>query len=258
MNTKLVTVFAVPALLFAAPVASAGGDLGCDPVTLAWSKPSYHLGESIELKITGTPGTFGKLFLNTDPGPIMLPGIGVLGVGVGPGLIMVPIRPINASGMKFYNCLLLCEDQYPASTFYTQAITISPNSGDMCLSNVDTLVITDDACAVEGCTPGIYKNKLELWADTGYAPTDDFDSVFGVDLFDPDITLLDALGMVGPGAEIFSAHAVAALLNATHPDVEYSLTEQLVITKVQNAVLSGDLEPTKDKLDQMNNAGCPL
>ncbi|MFT5283953.1 MAG: hypothetical protein ACI8TQ_000104 [Planctomycetota bacterium] len=109
-----------------------------------------------------------------------------------------------------------------------------------------------------GGTPGLWKNKTVKWIPTGYDPADDFDSVFGVDLFTPDITLLDAVEQVGQGKLIFSAHATAALLNANHPDIDYPLTEAQLIQMVQDAVLSNGLEPLKNKFDMFNNSGCPL
>ena len=50
-------------------------------------------------------------------------------------------------------------------------------------------------------------------------------------------------------------HAVAAILNAAHPDVEYSMTVAEIIAAVQAAYESGDFEPLKDQLDEYNNMG---
>lgn len=112
----------------------------------------------------------------------------------------------------------------------------------------------------QGCTPGYWRQDqhFDSWAPTGYAPTDDFETVFGVNAsFDPD-TLLDAVWLGGGGENALARHAVAALLNAAHPDVNYSYSAAQVIAGVQNAYATGDFEPFKDALDLANNAGCPL
>lgn len=102
----------------------------------------------------------------------------------------------------------------------------------------------------EGCTHGYWKNHESVWPMTGYAMGDDFDTVFGVDLFDPDITLYDAVTMGGGGVRALARHGVAALLSAAHPNVYFDLTEAEVIAYVQ----AGD----KDILEYYVELGCPL
>ena len=112
----------------------------------------------------------------------------------------------------------------------------------------------------QGCTPGYWRQEhhFDSWVPTGYAPGDDFEAVFGVDAsFDPH-TLLDAVWLGGGGEFALARHAVAALLNAASPDVNFFYTEAEVIAGVQNAYATGDFEPFKSALDFANNAGCPL
>ena len=109
----------------------------------------------------------------------------------------------------------------------------------------------------EGCTPGFWKNHISLWP-AGFIPSDDFDAVFGVDAFDPDLTLLGALQNGGGGVNALGRHATAALLNAASPGVDYGLTEAEVIAMVQAALApGGDIEGTKDTLQGFNEMGCP-
>jgi hypothetical protein len=108
----------------------------------------------------------------------------------------------------------------------------------------------------EGCTPGFWKNHLDAWI--GYSPGADFDATFGVDLFDPNITLEDAVNRRGGGVNALARHAVAALLNAAHPDVDSAFTTAEVIDIVQDAEASGDFEAAKDMLAAENERGCPL
>jgi hypothetical protein len=79
------------------------------------------------------------------------------------------------------------------------------------------------------------------------------------------VTLLDALSFEGgptltDAQEILLRQAVAALLNAAHPDVDFSLTTSEVIAAV-NAVLGSDRETIlalAEELAAANEAGCPL
>jgi hypothetical protein len=108
----------------------------------------------------------------------------------------------------------------------------------------------------EGCTPGYWRNHYDRWR--GAAAGDDFDTTFGVDMFDPDITLGMAISSPQTyGTDAF--HAVAALLNAYSaelgPDdwgqyVDYPYTVAEVIAKVQ----AGEFGDLKDA----NELGCPL
>jgi hypothetical protein len=110
----------------------------------------------------------------------------------------------------------------------------------------------------EGCTPGYWKQSQHFDSWEGYATGDDFDTVFGVDLFNPDISLLDALNLGGGGVNALARHAVAALLNAASSGVDASLSEAEVIQLVQDAETSGDFEAAKNTLAASNELGCPL
>jgi hypothetical protein len=105
----------------------------------------------------------------------------------------------------------------------------------------------------EGCTPGYWKNTTMHyceWDAAGYSTDDDFDTVFGTNYFNPDRTLLVALSTGGGGYDALGRHAVAALLSASHSDVNYGLTVQEVI----DAVRARD----KNLLAYYNEMGCPL
>ena len=120
----------------------------------------------------------------------------------------------------------------------------------------------------EGCTPGYWKNHPASWPATGYAPGQTLESVFDV----PDAlgldnaTLLEALSFTGGAGQVGAAKillraAVAALLNAAHPGVDYGMTTAEIIADVNAALAGGDrddiLELAAD-LDELNNAGCPI
>jgi len=87
----------------------------------------------------------------------------------------------------------------------------------------------------DGCTPGYWRqpHHLDSWVPTGLNPGDDFDTTFGVDYFDPEITLLDATWAKGGGVNKVARHGTAALLNALHPAVDYPVSAADVIAAVQ-------------------------
>jgi hypothetical protein len=137
----------------------------------------------------------------------------------------------------------------------------------------------------QGCTPGYWKNNpkdgpdpddLNDWPSP-YLPTDLISSVFTnlpSEFYDLDgeqgeDTLMDALKYHGgPGlrgaVRNLMRHAVAALLNAAHPCINYQIsTPQGVINAVED--LFDDPTPPsrwqvlslKNNFDEWNNAGCP-
>lgn len=110
----------------------------------------------------------------------------------------------------------------------------------------------------EGCSPGYWKNHLSSWGPTGFAPDDDFDTVFGADAFTPDRTLYEALRSGGGNIDKLGRMATAALLNASHPDLDFPLTQAQVIQLVHDAIVAGQPEPLASELDVLVNLGCPL
>ncbi len=91
-----------------------------------------------------------------------------------------------------------------------------------------------------------------------YLTTTDFDSVFGRNQFDPNITLLEALGLQGGDALALARHAAAALINSTS-DMTFAYTSAGVIQLYQNA-MDGvvDIAAAKNLLEQANQTGCPF
>jgi hypothetical protein len=104
----------------------------------------------------------------------------------------------------------------------------------------------------DGCTPGYWKNHPDAWAATGYSAGMSFDAVFGVNFFDPDITLGQAIALGGGGVNKIARHATAALLSAAHPDVDYLYSVSQIIAIVQAGGVNIDL------LVAENERGCPL
>ena len=116
---------------------------------------------------------------------------------------------------------------------------------------------------LEGKTPGFWKasKKAPYWLDTSYRPGDNYESIFGVTGTHDPPELMDALraknkdaGNNGPLAAMWR-HSVAALLNSSHPNINYLYTTTQVITMVQDAYANGTYETTKDLFQTQNELG---
>jgi hypothetical protein len=133
-------------------------------------------------------------------------------------------------------------------------------------TSTTTTTTTTAPPADEGCTPGFWKNHPEDWQ--GYSTGQTLGSVFSVpaSLGLGDNTLLQALGFGGgstlrEAAQILLRAATAALLNASHGDVDYVQDASSIISSVNSALASGSRSTILNlatTLDIQNNAGCPL
>jgi hypothetical protein len=132
--------------------------------------------------------------------------------------------------------------------------------GDTCMPN---------PCPQElhGCTHGFWKNDEDAWSATGYAPGDYVEDVFGSVPEDlQGDTLDDALRYPGGNAILGAARillrqAVASLLNAAHPEVNFPLSEEMVVEMVDEALASMDrrtMLQLNGILGDYNDMDCPL
>ena len=142
-----------------------------------------------------------------------------------------------------------------AGNLATRTATLYINND---LERVVTFTNDFSPTGTQGCTPGYWKQDqhADSW-NAPYDPTDDFDATFGVNLFNPNITLLDALNLNGGGGGLnqLARAAVAALLNAA--EGFYPMTPAQVIAAVQGAT-PATYESVKNTFDTNNNLGCPL
>ncbi len=120
----------------------------------------------------------------------------------------------------------------------------------------------DTPTGAEGCTPGYWKNHPEDWPAAGYATNQTLESVFDVpdSLGLDNVTLMTAAQTGGGGVNALLRHAVAALLSAAHPDVDYPQTTAAIISAVNAALASGNattIENLKNQLESYNSKGAP-
>ena len=100
-----------------------------------------------------------------------------------------------------------------------------------------------------------------------YAPSDLVETIFGVQLPNTlphdagsgdTLTLIQALNARGGGINALLRHAVAALLNSAHPDVDFALSTSGVISMFQTAITTGNYEAAKNLFAAENEQGCPI
>jgi hypothetical protein len=184
------------------------------------------------------------------------------------GDLLAAVNPARVSttctavlGLRNATCTIVTERTVLASDPSELCNTVTVNYNPMGFPNNITDTATD--CVEvrrkggEGCTPGFWKQDQHFDSWVGFSPDQSFEAVFGVDV-PGNPTLLDALNSGGGGINALMRHAVAALLNASNPDVDSDFTVAEVIALVQEAIETGDIERIKDILAAANEQGCPL
>jgi hypothetical protein len=134
-------------------------------------------------------------------------------------------------------------------------------SGEVNTSDLqDTFIEVTVPRGGEGCTPGYWKQEhhFDSWRGTGYRPNMRFDRVFGVRSGYPRQSLVQAARMGGGKEKALRRHAVAALLNASSPNVHYYYSVDEVISMVRRAYRSENFNRFKNRLERANEMGCPL
>ena len=111
----------------------------------------------------------------------------------------------------------------------------------------------------QGCTLGFWRQErhFDLWPEP-YRPEDLTAAAFGLDEMEGDPTLLQSLEAGGGGLSAFLRQAVAALLNAAHPDVAYAYSVEEVLELVQTTFATEAFEAIKDPFEAASEADCPL
>jgi len=148
--------------------------------------------------------------------------------------------------------------------------------GSGAIDDIELCIRVPDTPGDEGCTPGYWRthsiyapgNQADAWPPTGWHADQLVTEMFSEAGAYPvgDMTLHEALhGGGGPGADggarILARAAVAAVLNASHPDVNYPHSVGSIVDAVNEALASGDrraMTSLAGELDEDNNLGCSL
>ncbi|MCL2623212.1 MAG: PKD domain-containing protein [Planctomycetaceae bacterium] len=140
---------------------------------------------------------------------------------------------------------------YPGSA--TSAVHFYPD-GDayftITVEAVKEVVIPGKPAPFEGLSQGYWKNHASDWKV--YKPTDNYETIFSVTHSQKPGTLMQAVNSGGGGIIALWRQSVAALLNASHPNLNYRYTVAEVIAMVQDAYRTGKYEAAKDILEREN------
>lgn len=114
-----------------------------------------------------------------------------------------------------------------------------------------------DPISYEGCDASYWKRNRREWG--AYSPGDRYDAIFGVDA-SGNKSLMRSLKGHGQHAssKALGREAVAALLNASSPSVNYLFTPGEVIEIVVDAYENRDFDTAWNILREQNSKGCSL
>jgi len=177
-------------------------------------------------------------------------------------------------GDEWDTLILFVDIPAQADSLTVQALSVNnPGGQEGQVASFDWLVssvsVPSPPDGGEGCTPGYWKQKQHFDSWVNYSPSDLFSDVFGpvitirfgkkkAKIENP--TLLEALKAKGGGINALARHTVAALLNASSPDVNYDLSAAEVINEFK-AVYPGtkaEYNALKNMFAMYNEQGCPL
>lgn len=163
-----------------------------------------------------------------------------------------PQDPANILVQRVYNSSKFCSNEPTPTPIPPTETPVPPTATPV------PPTATPEPPSGQGCTPGYWRQEHHFDSWVNYSPSDNFETVFGVDASFSPHTLLDAVRLGGGGERAMARHAVAALLNAANPSVAYLYAEADVIAMVQNAYATGSFESTKNLFEAQNELGCPL
>lgn len=150
-----------------------------------------------------------------------------------------------------------------------RVIGFGPDRGEAVDTDPSHYFGFEDITGQIGCSHGYWKNHASSWLATGYSQQETVGRIFAGTIPWPAVatsSLSEALSF-GGGSGVEGAvrnlmrQAVAALLNAAHPDVPYPYTAAEVISLVDRALASNDRQTIlrlAGEFDRDNNLGCPL
>ncbi len=218
-------------------------------------------GDTVALVACGNPGDYVLFMSDTVLGPSTLPYVGGIDIGLAQSPTFARLfRRLDANGKASVACTVNCDDlEFFGVDFNVQAVSLNPSTREFCVSNIEQVRWDIDSTCGDGCTPGYWKQPQheDSWP-APYTPTTLFSDVFEDALGAK--TLLEALEEGGGALDALGRHAVAGLLNAASPDVDYPLSVNEVIDAFNDVYPGTDeeYEDLKDDLESYNELGCAL
>ena len=142
----------------------------------------------------------------------------------------------------------------PASA--TVTLVMPPPDCNKHLHDCDPEDTPPPATTGGGCSSAYWQSHKSIW-DKSFKNGNRFGAIFQVDSAG-NRSLSDTLDITGGGSKSLGREAVAALLNASNPNVHYYYTPIQVKAIVKNAYDTKVYTATTDLLKQYNNSTCPL
>lgn len=145
---------------------------------------------------------------------------------------------------------ITCDDANSSGNVSTTTATFHVSSGQIVMCTfTDT---STEKIGRQGLTLGYWKQSQHFAAWAIYTQSATFDSVFNVSVFPSGFTLLQALQQGGGGVNALGRQAVAALLDATSPSLDYPLYSWQVIQLVHDAITSGNAKTIQNLESQLD------
>lgn len=123
------------------------GSLAHAQLTLSLDKPLLEPGRTATLTVTGTPGHKLLFVGGFQPGPVSVPGVGVLGVALAAQTMIAPLPALPASGTSVISGAFGCDSPLRDAPYFVQLVALDPATGGVAaLSNTVALALAGGNC----------------------------------------------------------------------------------------------------------------
>ena len=169
---------------------------------------------------------------------------------------LADLFPVAAFSAGTYTCKACYDNEHrdldlTESGSCSNAPCESNFTGAVC-SAEQSFTVDPDA-SYGGCDPDFWvnTNDPQPWLDTGFSAGADFDATFGVNRFEENITLFEALYQGGEPYDELARQAPAGLLNASNSEVHYPYAPDAVKALLEEGDPGG-------RLSAANALVCPF
>jgi hypothetical protein len=244
------------------------------------SDPHHHY---VDVCKFGEAGTFATFSISATGGEYLLEGEDLATQtftlwAVPDGTCTTPWRSTNGGGPA---SVTITEIAWSNGTvldqLYVNGVSVDPSGRTATVEVYDQDFLiqfknigTPEEPDYEGCTPGFWRQAHHHQFWTGFSPAGAWTTAFATlggthkepgrngATFSDATTLGAAVQFGGGGIFALARHAVAAILNASNPNIDYPLTVAQVQALVNAAIASGNYNGAKDILEAHNELGCDV